>query len=89
MLLAFSLNAAANAFMFMDFSAVSALSLRVLNTDEDGLEWLYSASLLTVMPLSIPAAYFLVKENYWTSFLGAEHLLERTVFRDRAANRHA
>eukprot|EP00965_Chrysotila_dentata_P224695 6194332-Pleurochrysis_carterae.AAC.4 len=69
-LFAFAFSAASNSFMFMDFSTTAALSEHVLECDSYSLEWLYSASLLTVMPLSLPAAFLLVRYNWATSFAG-------------------
>jgi hypothetical protein len=55
-LFAFSYNSAWNAFMYMDFAAVSDVSRDVMELDETQLNMLYSASLFAVLPTAIIAA---------------------------------
>ena len=59
-LASFGFTAGCNALMFMDFSTVSVLSDDVYSISDDQLNWIYSISLLTVLPFTFPAAYFLV-----------------------------
>ena len=69
-LAAFGYNAAFNAVASMNFSSQSKLSETLLNTDEAGVDWLYSGLLLAVLPSVFPAAYGLVRANYSTSVVG-------------------
>ena len=50
-----ALGVAVNAFSFMNFSAVAQLSGRVLRVDVQQVSWLYSASLLSVLPAFLRA----------------------------------
>ena len=73
-LLSFCINTASNSFMFMDFAAISNTSKAIFSTDDDGVNWLWTASLLAVLPGTIPATYFLPKvgwPNYLTTGFGA------------------
>jgi len=75
-LLAFALNTASNSIMFMDFSTVGDVSKEVFkwvddkgvpedDTTTDGkLNWLYSASLLAVLPVAFPAARLLTTHQW-------------------------
>jgi len=53
-LAAFSFTSAIDAFLCMNFSAVSAVAKDVLGTDDVGLNFTYSIVLLTVLPVAIP-----------------------------------
>ena len=48
-----------NSWQFMDFASVSALGKQIFHCDDQGLNWLYSASLVAVVVSSIPAIYLL------------------------------
>ncbi|KAK3282860.1 hypothetical protein CYMTET_9421 [Cymbomonas tetramitiformis] len=69
-LLAFSFNSACNAFMFMDYASVSSVAEDIFDCGDSSLNWLYSASLLTVIPAAIPASYFLNTRNWETTGVG-------------------
>ena len=69
-LASFGFTAGCNALMFMDFSTVSVLSDDVYSISDDQLNWIYSISLLTVLPFTFPAAYFLVRSNWSASLVG-------------------
>ena len=43
----------------MDFASISALGKEIFRTDDSGLNWLYSASLIAVVFSSIPAIYLM------------------------------
>eukprot|EP00756_Hemistasia_phaeocysticola_P002737 Hpha_TRINITY_DN11854_c1_g1::TRINITY_DN11854_c1_g1_i2::g.1888::m.1888/K08220/FLVCR, SLC49A1_2; MFS transporter, FLVCR family, feline leukemia virus subgroup C receptor-related protein len=75
-LLAFAVNTASNSIMFMDFSSVGDVSKEVFRwVDEKGvpeddsvtdgkLNWIYSASLLAVLPVAVPAARLLTTHQW-------------------------
>eukprot|EP01065_Artemidia_motanka_P048485 TRINITY_DN781_c0_g2_i1.p1 TRINITY_DN781_c0_g2~~TRINITY_DN781_c0_g2_i1.p1 ORF type:complete len:488 (+),score=127.31 TRINITY_DN781_c0_g2_i1:62-1525(+) len=77
-LLAFAINTFCNSFMFMDFSTVGDVSKETFGwVDEFGrpkddsvtdskLNWLYSASLLSVLPMAFPAARLLTTHQWYT-----------------------
>lgn len=48
-----------NSWQFMDFASVSVLGKQIFHCDDQGLNWLYSASLIAVVVSSIPAIYFM------------------------------
>ena len=67
-LFAFCINTACNSFMFMDFAALSDLSAEIFKTDTNGVNWLWSASLLAVLPMTFPATFLLPKRG-WANWL--------------------
>lgn len=70
-LLAFSLNSACNAMMFMNFASVAALSKETLgHVGNKDIEWLYTASLLVVMPLTPVAACLLERHDVAVGLAG-------------------
>eukprot|EP01060_Flectonema_neradi_P035368 TRINITY_DN6495_c0_g1_i1.p1 TRINITY_DN6495_c0_g1~~TRINITY_DN6495_c0_g1_i1.p1 ORF type:complete len:441 (+),score=62.53 TRINITY_DN6495_c0_g1_i1:52-1374(+) len=74
-LLAFSFNTCCNSFMFMNISTVEDVTEAVWGSEEhplsDGtLNWLYSASLLAVLPYAFPASYLLSRKNTLITGMG-------------------
>jgi len=70
-LLAFSLNNACNAFMFMNFATVTALTKDIFSVDDTGANWLYSASLLAAMPTFFLVLSYITTHNWKIHFLCA------------------
>ena len=69
---AFGATAACNALMFMDFSTEAKISKAALHLPPDGrgdqgVQLMYTASLLAVLPATFPAAYSLVRAPWSTS----------------------
>ena len=52
-----------NSWQFMDFASVSTLGKQIFHTDDQGLNWLYSASLVAVVVCSIPFIYLLEQHD--------------------------
>jgi hypothetical protein len=48
-----------NSWQFMDYASVSTLGKQIFHTDNNGLNWLYSASLMAVVVSSLPAIYLM------------------------------
>eukprot|EP01061_Rhynchopus_euleeides_P038239 TRINITY_DN6568_c0_g2_i10.p1 TRINITY_DN6568_c0_g2~~TRINITY_DN6568_c0_g2_i10.p1 ORF type:complete len:461 (+),score=158.94 TRINITY_DN6568_c0_g2_i10:73-1455(+) len=80
----FAYTTTCNSFMYMDFASAPDLAKEIFNTvevldngteihhelDSTQLNLLYSASLITVLPLSLPASHFVTSHNYLTMLFG-------------------
>ncbi|KAJ9454882.1 hypothetical protein DIPPA_02846 [Diplonema papillatum] len=70
-LLAFCYNTACNSFMFMNFATVEDIAKESLGGIGDGsLNFLYSASLLAVLPFAFPVSYLLDRYNVVVTGVG-------------------
>lgn len=75
-LLAFSLNTAGNAFMFMDFTTLPDITKDAFDlcancsSGDQTIAWTYSASLVAVLPAAIPVILYLNDYNWVVSFIG-------------------
>ena len=66
----FGYNTGFNAFMCMDYAAISSIAKDALGTDDAGVNWLYSGLLLAVLPATVPAAIFTVRAPVATALVG-------------------
>ena len=70
-LFAFCLMTNFNAFQFMNYASISSISKESFHINSQQLNWLYSASLVAVLPTAAPIAYLLDHHNYLAMLIGA------------------